>query len=909
MLSLGHFEHGVVWIELAPLAEAELLPAHILDALGIEHGARPPLDTLTDALRDRDTLLVLDNCEHLVQACAVLAERLLRECPSLRILATSREALGIDGERAWLVAGLVVPDTSGQPAATLEAVPAVRLFVERAQAALASFRLTPANAPAVIQICRRLDGLPLAIELAAARIRTLPPDELAGRLNDAFHVLTSGQRTAVPRHRTLREAIEWSYNLLNPAERALLQRLSMFAGDFTLHAAESVGADADLEAADVLDTLAALVDKSLVVMNEEAGAARFQLLETIRQYAAARLKEAGHFHRVCTRHARTYLQLAAEAAPHLITRDRPHWVERIHRELDNIRIALSCTRDDDVATHLRFLGHLGWFWYSSGHWSEGRKWLEGAIALPAPESARHDRARVLLGAGVLASLQGHTSEAIAWVEESEALFHSLGDQSGEAYSLAYQGVGWGLTADERCEPPVRRALAWFRTSGDLYGLRLCLVVLATYCTMKGRLEEARALGEEAVEVARAYGLDRELAIALQVLAGVRLATGDITGAETLYRECVAALRRDPSLFWTARAFLLLALVSFQKNDPDRGAFLVGASEAIRQTVGGRLFGHDRTQLEPAIAGARATLGDAAFEVARQSGRAYPLARLMEEMGRPLAESPRPDPAPRPVVMIDHIALDVKALGPLAILRDGTPVPDEAWRYARPRELLVFLLAHPEGRSRDQIGLAFWRDASPTQVKNNFHVMLHHVRKALGRADLVSFERDRYRINWEIDGGVRLDARTFEELVRPALRMMRTERDPNAIDQTASRLQDALELYQGDFLADTDAGDWHLEIRDRLRRLFVDGAVALGDHASSHGDYREAAVYLDRAVHVDELNEAVYRKLLVALVRGGERGEALRVYERLVDTLRSDHGAAPDRETMLLHERLRKAEPV
>lgn len=899
------FADGATWVELAPLTEGELVPTHVLDALGLEHGSRPALDALRDALRDRELLLVLDNCEHLVDACAMLAEQLLRDCPRLRILATSREALGVGGERAWLVPGLALPGAGALPPEKLEAVPAVRLFVERAQAALASFRLTTANAPAITQICRRLDGLPLAIELAAARVRTLPPEELALRLDDAFRVLTAGSRTAVPRHRTLREAIEWSYNLLDDPERRLLQRLSLFAGDFTLHAAESVGADADLDAGDVLDILGALVDKSLLVMHEADGVARFQLLETIRQYAAAKLKETGQYHRVCTRHAKTYMDLAAEAAPHLITRDRPAWVRRISRELDNIRTALACTREDDVPAHLRFLGHLGWFWYSSGHWSEGRKWLEGALALAAPESARHDRARVLLAAAVLASLQGHTAAAVQWVEESAAIFHEVGDESGVAYSEAYQGVAWGLIADTRAEAPVQRALAWFRTSGDLYGLRLCLVVLSTYYAQKGRLDAAREMGEEAVQVARAFGLDRELAIALQILAGVHLALGDLALAERLYRECVAALARDPSLFWTARALHMLALVSFRRDDPERGAYLMGAAEVVRETVGARLFGYDALQLEPRMKEAREAIGEAAWEDARLRGREIPLDQLMEELARPAANAPAASqPAPRKHATIP--ALEVRALGALEIVRDGVVIPQAAWRYARPRELLLYLLSHPEGRTREQIGLVFWPDASPTQVKNNFHVMLHHVRKTLGRGDLIAFHRDRYAVAW--DQGIEFDARTFDETARGCLRVLRGGTAASQA-QAESGLRGAIARYRGDFLAGEEAGDWHLEIRDRLRRLFCEGALLLAERRIAAGDHKEAADLFARAVEADELNEAAHRGLMLALARGGERSEALRRYQALARTLQADLEAEPERETKALYEQLRKAEAV
>src|SRR5687768_3025180 len=351
--SAGNFAGGVVWVELAPLLDPELLVNAVLAALGAEQGSRPPMTALLDSLRDRETLLVLDNCEHLVDACANLADALLRECPKLRILATSREALGVGGERAWLVPGLSLAGAgASQTFQAIDTSEAVRLFVDRAQAAVASFQLTAANAASVAQICRRLDGLPLAIELAAARSRALPPEQLAARLDGSFRVLTSGSRTAVPRHRTLREAIDWSYRLLDERERTLLQRLSPFAGDFTLEAAESVCADADFDAGDVLDTLGALVDKSLVVMREAEGTARYYLLETIRQFAAERLKESGAADAVLERHARAYVALVAEAAPHFVTRDRPLWAARVHRELDNVRLALAWTRANDHTLHL-----------------------------------------------------------------------------------------------------------------------------------------------------------------------------------------------------------------------------------------------------------------------------------------------------------------------------------------------------------------------------------------------------------------------------------------------------------------------------------------------------------------------------------------------------------------------------
>jgi DNA-binding SARP family transcriptional activator len=659
-----------------------------------------------------------------------------------------------------------------------------------------------------------------------------------------------------------------------------------------------VAADADLDAADVLDTIAALVDKSLVGVREEAGTARFALLETIRQYASAKLKESGGFHRVCSRHAKAYLDLAEEAAPHLITRGRPEWMERIHRELDNIRLALACTREDDIGAHLRFQGNLGWFWYSSGLWTEGRRWLESAITLHAPDAARSDRARVLFGAGVLASLQGDTATAVAWLDECAPIFRSVGDESGEAYALAYLGVAWGLINDDRAEAPAMQALAHFRKSGDLYGLRLCLVVLSTFNAVRGRIDVAKQFGEEAVDVARAYGLDRELAIALQVFGQVSLASGDVARAGELFRECVAALRRDPSLFWTARALRMLALVHFRMSINERGAFLMGASDAVRESIGAGLIGHDRALVLPAIDKARSEIGAGAFDAAMNAGRTAPLDTVLDRVVRESDTGEFPVPRPAARAPMPHPPLEVRALGPLEILRDGKPVPDEAWRSARPRELLLYLLSHPDGCTREQIGLAFWPDASTTQVKNNFHVMLHHVRKALGRSDLIAFERDRYRIAWEL--AVTFDAREFEQRARAGLRT-RGGKDED--------LQAAVALYRGEFLAEADAGDWHLETRDALRRLYLDVVLQLGQRAMGRDAYKEAADWFRKAVAADPLYEEANRSLMLALSRAGDRAEAMRSYNRLAQTLQKDMDAQPDRETKALYERLRRAEPV
>ena len=281
------FAEGVAWVELAAITDPALIVGHIATTLGIGGAGESPADALRSALRDSEMLLVLDNCEHVIDVCATVVELLLRDCAGLRVLATSREALGVAGERAWLVPVLSLP-ADGDGLDAIAQAEAVRLFVDRAQAASTSFALTESNAQTVARLCRRLDGLPLAIELAAARARALTPEQMLARLEDGFRLLESA-RKAAGRHRTLRETIDWSYDLLDERERNVLQRLSVFAGELSLEAAEAVCASDDVDSVDVLDLIAALVDKSLVVVREQVDEARYHLLETIRQYSRERL--------------------------------------------------------------------------------------------------------------------------------------------------------------------------------------------------------------------------------------------------------------------------------------------------------------------------------------------------------------------------------------------------------------------------------------------------------------------------------------------------------------------------------------------------------------------------------------------------------------------------------------------
>jgi predicted ATPase/transcriptional regulator with XRE-family HTH domain len=420
----GHYRHGVFAVELAALADPALVLPAVARAFSLsEAPSQSLLDTLLGYLQPRQVLLVLDNCEHLILACAQLVETLLRACPDLQVLATSREGLGISGEITWPVPGLALPDAGAE--LTLERLAgfdALRLFMQRARAALPSFELGEHNRAAVAEICQKLEGIPLAIELAAPLVRALSPAEIAARLAERFRLLIGGSRTALPRHQTLRGAIDWSYELLSEPERALLRRLSVFVGGWSLEAAEQVGAGTG----DVLDLLKQLVAKSLVLSEQLPGkAARFRMLETIREYALDNLALAGETRAARSRHLAFYVAFAEKARPELRHHRQAEWEGRLEAEADNLRAALTwALEQEDAEAALRMTGAL--FEWNLGHHEDPEwfQWLSAALRLPANQGALERsawRARALMGAGCL-GLYAELATRRAWLAESLSIY-------------------------------------------------------------------------------------------------------------------------------------------------------------------------------------------------------------------------------------------------------------------------------------------------------------------------------------------------------------------------------------------------------------------------------------------------------------------------------------------------------
>jgi predicted ATPase/class 3 adenylate cyclase len=536
--ALGEYPDGAWLVELAPLTDAELVPQTVATALGVkEQPGRSFRNALLDALRSKRPLVLLDNCEHLIQACAALAEELLQGSPDLVILATSREGLGVGGEVLWQVPSLGLPQSSLPPAEAI-AEDALRLFADRASAVRPDFQVNAENSGDVIEICRRLDGMPLAIELAAARVKVLPVSEIASRLHDRFRLLTGGRRTALPRQQTLEAAVGWSYELLDEPERKLFIRLSVFAGGFTLSAAEVVCAGEGIEVAAVLDLLSHLVDKSLVVAEES----RYRLLETLRQYGEQKLAGSGEAEAVRDRHRNFFLALAEEAEPHLRSPEADQWVERLEREHDNLRAALEWSLESGQADALqRHVVPLSRFWEHNDYHTEGREWLEKALAQEAWASSRL-RAYALLGLVVFVRTYDYR-RAEEMAGEALDLLREAEDASGTAEALsALADAVWYRDDFQRAAELAGESLALFRRLDDEWGISESLTQLARAKRDQGDSGRALELFEEAVQLAPSLSEARIINV-LMHLAVVVWYEGDPQRATELLEEAMALSRK------------------------------------------------------------------------------------------------------------------------------------------------------------------------------------------------------------------------------------------------------------------------------------------------------------------------------------------------------------------------------
>ena len=719
---------GVWFADLAPLGDPDLVAVTVADVLGVrQEPGRPMLETLVEAVGGRSLLVVLDNCEHVIGACAKLADALLRSCPNLALLATSREPLGIGGERVYRVPSMGTPADGDEPGA-IWASEAVRLLADRAAAQ--GVRLAGDEPAAAVagRICRRLDGIPLAVELAAARLRVMPAAELDARLDERFTLLTGGSRAALPRQQTLRAMVDWSWELLTAPERAVLARLSVFAGGLGLAAAEAVTVGPGVPPGEVVGLLGALVDKSLVQF-DDAGTGRYRLLETVRQYAAGQLDAAGPTaaDAAWTAHRDYYLALAEAAAPQLVAADQAEWLDRLDAELGNLRAAITFSlTDPDPAPGLRLAASLRVYWQVRGHATEGAGALRALLEAPAAQGATLLRARALAAAAnLLVQTDGYVT-AGDYCQEGLAIARAAGDeylvadllqigawpllrqgQPGAALPLIESGLGLARGLQEPhltgrllsarsfalnvggnpagAARDAAESLRLFRRAGDRILMGATLGNLGNYELAAGDLDAARRHLGESVDIARALNARDGMAYWTFNLGLTEYLSDSPEAAEALFAETLDMARRMGIRGLVGYGLIGLAMVGHGRADPGRSARLYGAADQALADLGetlepleGRLADLDRQRL-------RAAMGAEAFEAEYAAGRALDLAQVLAAVVRKDAGAGQARAAPRALPGMPAQRMDAPMSEPDAA---GSP---EAVTVLTPRELDVLKL--------------------------------------------------------------------------------------------------------------------------------------------------------------------------------------------------------------------------
>ncbi|HEX7832530.1 MAG TPA: BTAD domain-containing putative transcriptional regulator [Thermoanaerobaculia bacterium] len=829
-----------VWVDLAPLTDPELIAQQVLSSMGVRD--LPAIDVpqvVVDTIRDRAVLLVFDNCEHLVHGAAEVADVILRGCPAAVIIATSRETLGIIGEQMWLVPPLSDDD-------------AVLLFDARARAALASFQ---GERSEVAAICRRLDGIPLAIELAAARVKSLSLAQIAERLDDAFRLLAAGSRT-IARHRTIRETIDWSYRLLSDDEQILFRRLGAFGGSFTLEAAEAICSDQHV---DVLELLPSLVGKSLVIFETP----RYRLLDTVRQFAVEKLEQSGERDLLRERHARYFFELVARAEPKLFAGAvDPPTMALLDEEIGNIRASLEWA-EQEPDLELRFVTALHWYWFARGQFHEAHRRTTAALKRGhAADPAI--RAHAIVAAGDIAAWRGDWSELRPMIEEAIAEFRRTQNHAALAMPLSLLGAAHAFAEGDHAAARVAfdEAQAIARVEAPL-ALAISLYWSGLAAQLRGDLAGARAAFVEALSIGERTASQPAIAHPLTVLGHLALHERKRDEALRAFRRALD-LHRDADDRWgLTQTVEGIGLALLETGDAETGTRLLAAASAAWMHLGARAARPSAFENEKDDR-IREALDDQHLRIALASGAAMAYDQMVA-----LAEMAVDRASGAPPML-------VRALGTLEVERDGKPVD-----IGSPRDLLLFLLLHPNGATKEQIGVALWPDADPAKLRNNFHVTVHRLRKALGDADWVVARGESYVLKPGID----FDAVTFEREAKAAIRA-----------RDAARLSRAVELYRGDFFQNASGGEWHDEVRDRLRDLYANALTTLGRLTGSVDTWQ-------RLVALDPLDEEAARNLMTALAKDGDPAAASRVYRRLTDALKRELDAEPEPETRAVFKRL------
>ena len=638
---LKKFNNNVWFIEFASIRDPSLISQRITSTLHIrEQSSQPPLDSLVNYLSTVPCLLIFDNCEHVIEACAEIAEVLLQNCTDLKILVTSREVLGIMGEVTWIVQPLSLPGLQPWkgPISAQEALgeyqrsESVQLFTERAKTNDPNFVLTSKNGAWVAEICRRLDGMPLAIELAAARARTLSVKQIAERLDDRFNLLIGGSRTAPPRHQTLAATIDWSYALLSEREQKLLQRFSVFLGGGTLETVESVCEGDGDNGNEVLYTLSQLVDKSLVVASQMSGKKRYFLLETIREFVLEKLAESQEMKTTKDRHLDFFLQFAEEAEQKLTGPDELIWYERLELEHDNLRAALSwavASRNAEVG--LRLAGSLSYFWFVQGYLREGIIWLEKVLENSQGASLAYQAKTLRSLGGLLISSEKKDFDQISKLfKESLELYCKLDDQSGIAWILNQFGVIAMMQGElDKAKQFLEKSLALRREIGNPWDIAQTLQNFAPLFLRQNDYASAREFTEETIVWFQRAGYKRGVVRTSMDFAEIARLEGDSENAVALLTEALPQFLQFGDKWSSADVLESLATLAIEQNKFKQAAQLFGIAEALRKEIGMPLQNFDHEHYQMDIATLQENLSKTEFSHAWRKGRAMSLEQVIE----------------------------------------------------------------------------------------------------------------------------------------------------------------------------------------------------------------------------------------------------------------------------------------
>ena len=959
------YPEGVCWVELAPLDDPRIVAQVVARRIGVpDCPGQDAAAAIAEYVGDRSMLIVLDNCEHLTSAVADLAEQLLGACHAMSILATSREVLGVDGERNWPVPPLSLPEASA-PAATaaLAESDAVRFFVHRAQLVLPSFRLTEDNAPAVAQICRRLDGLPLAIELAAARMRMLSVEQLAERLDDIFAVLAGGARTAPYRHQALRATLDWSHDLLDDDERAVFRRLAVFSGGFTLTMAEQVATGSGIRPERALELLTRLADKSLLRVDHVGSDVRYLLLGIVRSYALERLAEASEEEAARGAHLRCLIGLVEEIAPrvdggHEGPLDLERELDRLDAETPNLRAALEFAHDGgDANAALRIAGPLGRFAYLRGHYREVREWMDTAVTAGADAPAAL-RAKALLGSGRLALLQcdylpavrrleaalrlyreledaqglasvlqvlgsvareqGRYARATELHEEGLSIAEAAGDQWAIASAHGYLGfASWLQLEFERATEQCTVALHMFRKLDDVEGIAWSLLSLGTVARHQGDREQATALLQESRTLAERIGFREGIAWSLEQLGLLAADRGDPAAAALLRNSL--EIHHDLRDRWRTCSVLEdLAAIALAQSCPQQAARLLAAAETTRNTIGTVIAPCERAQHAATMTGTQAALSEEAFAEAWQEGLLAQVDDLQADLA-PRSTPAGPGPAGQAAAWTDPpaaptgtrkppAAADKPHAGTIAVTNGTLRIRALGAATVQRDDAAVTAADWGYAKPRE---LLFLLASSPPMSRDQVGAALWPdlSHQQLGNALHTALRELRRALGdpaWVVysDGRYRFNtAREHQYDVETFEQALAAARSARPAAAALPDLQRAVAAYRGDFLAGMAAGEWALGRRDELARSFESALLAIGRLHAAAGRYQPAAAAFRRAVAHEPLNETAHRELMNCWVHLGETARAVQHYRELVELLQEQVGVPPAAETTALYRQL------